>query len=177
MRTSDCVLSEHRAVCWQNFGKIGAQIRNQRFLIHYAHFAGGRAMQLNHLHIKTTDVPKSRAFYERYFGFRLERESESGAIFMLDDANLLLTLVPYKDNDPRMPDWFHLGFCQGETQIVRDIYAKMKADGVKFSGEFNDMGEDGVAFYAIDPGGNKVEVSCYIEDAHLYKTPAKAASK
>lgn len=132
-------------------------------------------MQLNHLHIKSNNVSESRTFYEKYFGFRVLFEHDGGGAFMIDEQNFLLALFPYKaDEKPQdLPDWFHFGFCQGSAQIVHDLFARMQKDDVKFASELKEY-DDGVAFYALDPGGNKVEVCWNKEEEHLYQASGKA---
>ena len=129
-------------------------------------------MQLNHLHLKSHDIAASRAFYERYFGFRFFAQHGDGA-FLTDDANFLVAIFPYKADDTPLPEWFHFGFCVGSSDVVEKLYARMKKDNVPFSSELSTWGDGAVTFYCVDPGGNKVEVGYHPEEAHLY---AKASA-
>jgi catechol-2,3-dioxygenase len=116
-------------------------------------------MTLNHVHLAATNVAVTQAFYERYFGFRKERDHGQG-VFLRDGAGFLIVLEP-DGRDAALPDWFHLGFCLDSEADVLALY-RMATDGhadivrdlVAERGEY-------AAFYLADPDGRRVEVSWY----------------
>jgi catechol 2,3-dioxygenase-like lactoylglutathione lyase family enzyme len=114
-------------------------------------------MNLNHIHIGTKDLSKSRKFYEDYFGFRKKFDHGDG-VFLDNSAGFLIAIDPV-DQLPILPSWFHFGFCLDDPKTVKVIYEKMKADGVPFSRDYQEFGDDAVSFFCLDPDGYKFEVS------------------
>lgn len=114
---------------------------------------------MNHLHLVAPDVPAARAFYERYFDYRLQTMHGDG-VFLRDADGFLLVIDPSQGNQPAdFPDWFHVGFCLPDPGRVRALHDRMRADGVRFARELREFGDYAVNFYCYDPGGFKVEVS------------------
>ncbi len=114
-------------------------------------------MNLNHIHIGTKNLGKSREFYESFFGFRKKFDHGDG-VFLENESGFLIAIDPV-DEIPTFPSWFHLGFCLNDPKTVKSIYEKMKTKGVKFAKDYAEYGDDAVAFYCFDPDGFKVEVS------------------
>lgn len=114
-------------------------------------------MTLNHIHIGTKDLKKSQSFYESFFGFKKKFDHGDG-VFLEDNSGFLIAIDPV-DSVPTLPDWFHLGFCLDNKDQVKKKYNQMKEQGVEFSKDYQEYGEDAAAFYALDPDGYKIEVS------------------
>lgn len=114
-------------------------------------------MTLNHVHIGTKNLGRSKEFYESFFGFKKKFDHGDG-IFLEDDKGFLIAIDPV-ENLPEFPGWFHLGFCLDNKEQVKSIYDKMAAQGIKFAKEYQEYGEDAAAFYAFDPDDFKIEVS------------------
>lgn len=57
-----------------------------------------------------------------------------------------------------LPPWFHMGVSLNQSKEVKDLYLRLKSDGVKFSRDLAE-GDGWVAFYCYDPCGIVVEVS------------------
>jgi len=112
-------------------------------------------MQINHLHLHVRDVERSRAFYERYFGMRLQRVITEGFLFLTDDGGMDLALS-VEEELPEKPDWFHFGFRLEDADQVREMHQRMCEDGV-CEEELGVYG-DRVTFGVSDPDGYGVEI-------------------
>ena len=114
-------------------------------------------MTINHVHLAATNVAKTQAFYEHYFGFRKERDHGDG-VFLRDAAGFLIALEPVESN-AEFPAWFHLGFClptEGEVLALHRTAVETKADIVR---ELRAEPGEYAAFYLADPDGRRIEVS------------------
>ncbi len=118
-------------------------------------------MKLNHLNLTVSDVPRTRAFLEKYFGLHSVEGVESDDSFdvMFDDANLVLTLMKVGETaEVKYPASFHIGFIQGSEEKVNEINRQLKDDGFdvkpprRFHGSWT--------FYCKAPGGFTIEVLC-----------------
>ncbi len=114
-------------------------------------------MTLNHIHIGTKDLGRSKEFYESFFGFKKKFDHDDG-VFLEDDNGFLLAIDPVNEL-PQFPNWFHLGFCLDSKEQVKLIYEKMTTQGIKFAKDYQEYGDEAAAFYAYDPDGFKIEVS------------------
>jgi lactoylglutathione lyase len=113
---------------------------------------------LNHLNLTVPEVPRTRAFFESYFGFRcvFERGRDTLAV-LVDESGFILTLNNSdKATEVEYPGAFHVGFMQDSPKHVDEIYERLKADGfdVKPPREFHGAW----TFYFRAPGGFLVEV-------------------
>ncbi|HEY9684534.1 MAG TPA: VOC family protein [Oculatellaceae cyanobacterium] len=126
-------------------------------------------MKLNHLHIKTTDLPATKTFYEKYFGFTKAFDHPQGE-FLIDEGGFLLAIFAYKNDEPQFqyPAWFHFGFCLTDEALVRTLYAQMEADNVRFAETLTEYDDGTVKFDCLDPGGHKIEVSWNPDEAPLF---------
>jgi catechol 2,3-dioxygenase-like lactoylglutathione lyase family enzyme len=118
-------------------------------------------MDLNHIHIGTKNLGKSREFYEGFFGFKKKFDHGDG-IFLVNDEDFLIAIDPV-DEVPEFPSWFHFGFCLDDMTKVKAIYDKMKSSGVAFAKEYQEWDGEAAAFYCFDPDGYKIEVSWHKE--------------
>ena len=115
-------------------------------------------MVLNHLNLTVPDVPKSRDFFETYFGFKCVAERGRDALaVMVDESRFVLTLNNFdKATEVTYPGAFHVGFMQDSREKVDEIFEKLKAGGLdpqpprEFHGAWT--------FYFKAPGGFTVEV-------------------
>ena len=117
-------------------------------------------MKLNHLDLQVSDVPAAVAFFERYFDFEPQSKRTSEAIAFLSDRHGFTFVVQRaKDGVPAYPDGFHFGFLVDDEATVRDLHARMRADGVPAVSEVIVNGR-GTMFYVTGPGPALIEVSC-----------------
>ena len=114
-------------------------------------------MTLNHIHICSQNLGRSKEFYESFFEFQLKQEHGDG-LFMEDGRGFLLAIDPVQESF-EMPSWFHIGYCLSNKDQVRSLYEKMRGSGIEFLKEYVEYGDDAAAFYVQDPDGIKIEVS------------------
>ena len=118
-------------------------------------------MTINHVHLASTDVATTQAFYEHYFGFRTEHQHGKG-VFLRDASGFLIALDP-TDQSPSFPSWFHLGFCLGSAAEVQALHRKALAGGARIvRGLLAEPGQY-TSFYLADPDGCHLEVSWHAE--------------
>lgn len=116
-------------------------------------------MHMNHVNLCVSDVPRSRAFFERYFGYRLLVEKGADTfVGLVDDGGLVLAISNFRHVDKvEYPPLFHVGFILDSDDAVNAVYERMTADGLKpgrpkqFHGAWT--------FYVEAPGGGMVEVA------------------
>ncbi len=112
-------------------------------------------MQLNHLYLLVRDLERSRAFYERYFGFDGPSEWQAETFVVRNAEGFALALTP----DPNPPEWpssLHFGFLLNDVEFVRALQARMEADGVPL---VESISEPGFAvFKCLDPDGYVIEL-------------------
>lgn len=113
-------------------------------------------MDLNHFHVQVTDMPLARKFYEGHFEFREDLVCHEDEVFLRNKEDFVLGLERVDKMDP-LPTWMHIGFgCRTEEEI-RAKFQEVQDSGAKIVRELTDYG-DSMAFYCLDPSGNKIEV-------------------
>ena len=115
-------------------------------------------MGLNHINLTVPEVSQSRAFFEKYFGFRCVADRGRDALSVLiDDSGFVLTLSNFeKVNKVEYPGAFHIGFMQDSSERVDEIYRRLKADG--YEAEPPREFHGAWTFYLKAPGGFLLEV-------------------
>jgi catechol 2,3-dioxygenase-like lactoylglutathione lyase family enzyme len=114
-------------------------------------------MALNHLNLTVPEVAPTRAFFEKYFGFRLLMERGDALAVMADETWFVLTLNNFgKEKEVAYPGAFHVGFNQDSEEKVDELYRRLTSDGfeAKPPHEFHGAW----TFYLRAPGGFLVEV-------------------
>ena len=53
-------------------------------------------LTLNHMNVATNDLPTSKGFYEKYFGFE-KRHEANGETFLGNKTGFLLALLPVEE--------------------------------------------------------------------------------
>lgn len=112
-------------------------------------------LSINHLNLTVRDIPATREFLRRWFGFTCTMERD--AISILEDGQgFVLTLMPLKEDDPSAyPGSFHLGFYV-PVETVESMHAEMTVAGLA-PGEISRI-HRGTMFYVTDPSGILVEI-------------------
>lgn len=110
-------------------------------------------MALNHLHLHVSDLARSQEFYGAFFGFRPD-VTHGPIVFLADETGFQLALAP-GDVEP-MPPWWHFGFRLPTADAVRDLGARLQAEGhdVVETGDDPDL----VWCKVRDPDGYLIEV-------------------
>jgi catechol 2,3-dioxygenase-like lactoylglutathione lyase family enzyme len=113
-------------------------------------------MQLAHIGIPVTDVQRSLAFYEAYFGFdptTAQRHSDGTVIVRnADGFDLALHNVA---EIGRLPEFLHFGFRLPDAATVRALRDRLRADEVRTIEDYDEPSY--VGFKCLDPDGFPVE--------------------
>ncbi|MEJ3749460.1 VOC family protein [Actinomycetes bacterium KLBMP 9797] len=114
-------------------------------------------MRLTHLGLPVSDVQRSRSFYETYFGFdpATAQRYPDGTVIVRDAGGFDLALHAVEQVG-RDPEFLHFGFRAGTPDDVRQLRARLAADGVPII-ETDDE-PDYVAIKVTDPDGHRVEI-------------------
>ena len=114
-------------------------------------------MKLNHVNLPVADVPATRDFFEKHFGFHCITEPTDANVVLTDNAGLVLTISNF-DHAAKVtyPKWFHVGFMQDSDDKVDNIYERLKKAGMQ-PGKPDYM-HGARTFYFTAPGGFTVEV-------------------
>ena len=114
-------------------------------------------MKLNHVNLPVADVPATRDFFEKHFGFHRIAEPSKANVVMTDDAGLVLTISNFDHvDDVSYPKWFHIGFMQESDAKVDEVYGRLKTAGLQPAKPADLHGAR--TFYFTAPGGFNVEV-------------------
>ena len=107
---------------------------------------------MRHLALADKDQERSRRFYETYFGFDAEspRVCDDGVLMLYNADGFALALGP-ADEPIRMPEFFHFGVGVASPDDVRAFVKRLRADGVKIVGEWDEP--DYVSVKCRDPDG------------------------
>jgi catechol 2,3-dioxygenase-like lactoylglutathione lyase family enzyme len=117
-------------------------------------------MHLNHLDLCVPDVRETSEFFERFFGFRCQREKGRDALAILrDEAGFTLVVSRLRPDDPPgYPAQFHVGFLLDSEAAVQEAYERMSVDVAELVSPMRDV-RGGPVFYVRAPGGVLVEIS------------------
>ena len=118
-------------------------------------------MTLNHVHLGTKNLNAIQKFYETYFGFSKKFDHGVG-VFLTDKKGFLIAIDPV-DELPKLPEWYHLGFCLDNSKEVFEIYERMKANKENIVRDMKTADNEFASFFVKDPDGNKIEVSWHNE--------------
>jgi catechol 2,3-dioxygenase-like lactoylglutathione lyase family enzyme len=114
-------------------------------------------VRLLHLGLLVRDQGRSLRFYQTYFGFDAAsaRRYPDGTVIVRNQQGFDLALHPGDPSD-RFPAFLHFGFRLPDAEAVRQLLARMEADGVQLLERWDQPGY--VAFKCADPDGWRVEV-------------------
>lgn len=115
-------------------------------------------MKLNHLDLLVYDVPRTAAFFERYFGLCVRSNPSSTALIILTDESGFVLVLQRAQPHERYPEGFHVGFLLDDVSSVHALHARAVADGTPVSDVLNNG--RGTMIYLTAPEGYHVEVSC-----------------
>lgn len=115
-------------------------------------------MRLDHLALAVRDQRRSIEFYARYFGFdpSTARKYPDG-VTIVKDSNGFALALGHDDGPARSVGFPHFGFGLHSAEAVRDLRARVLADGVELVEDENEA--EYVGFKCLDPDGHVLEVS------------------
>jgi len=115
-------------------------------------------MNLTHLGLPVRDERRSLEFYRSYFGFDPDTAQTypDGTTIVRNPAGFDLALHPAAEVPSDGAGFLHFGFRLPDPMQVRDLRARLAADGVEVVEA--DDGPELVSFKCLDPDGWRVEV-------------------
>jgi catechol 2,3-dioxygenase-like lactoylglutathione lyase family enzyme len=117
---------------------------------------GSITIHLLHLGLLVRDQRRSLRFYEAYFGFDAAsaRRYPDGTMIVRNADGFDLAL--HSGAPPaQLPAFVHFGFQLPGAAAVRELLARMQADGVQVEDRWDEPSY--VAFKCLDPDGWRVE--------------------
>lgn len=116
-------------------------------------------MKLNHLNLGVSEIARTVAMFETYFGLRRAEGMpfNEKMAFLRDDDEALITLFRVKD--PTYPKIFHIGFTQTSVRQVMEIHGALTSGGFEPEPPREEHGR--TTFYFQAPGGITVEVNAF----------------
>ena len=127
-------------------------------------------VRIEHLAVWTTDLERSRAFYEQYFDARAGESYRSATrrgfasyflTFPGGGTRLELMTVPNLGDRARLPatGWAHIALAVGSRGAVEALTARMRGDGVRVVSEPRQTGDGYFESVVEDPDGNQIEIT------------------
>ena len=119
-------------------------------------------MNLNHLGLGVTEVPRTVAMFGKYFGLRpVDHAPANDKMgFLNDDSGALITI--FRVPDVNYPKMFHIGFMRDSMEQVHALHEQLSADGFEPEAMREEYGRK--TFYFKAPGGFTVEVNAFIKE-------------
>jgi catechol 2,3-dioxygenase-like lactoylglutathione lyase family enzyme len=113
---------------------------------------------MKHLALPVSDQERSRRFYESYLGFdaRPARRYDDGVLMLYNAEGFSLALGP-TDQPIDLPEFLHFGIHVADPDAVRAFRDRLRADGVRIAGEWEEPEYVSVKF--LDPDGYVVEAA------------------
>ena len=127
-------------------------------------------MHINHLAIYTTNLEKTRKFYEQYFGAKAgERyhnpKKNFTSYFLSFDTGSRLELmhkptIPGIENQaPEYLGLTHFAISVGSKMKVDNLTERLRKDGYSVVGEARTTGDGYYESVVLDPEGNRIEIT------------------
>ncbi|MCG7544370.1 VOC family protein [Pseudoalteromonas sp. MM17-2] len=122
---------------------------------------------LDHVVLRTDDVPRMCAFYEGVLGAQLERVLEQEGLYQLRAGQALIDILSTQGSlDSKQPVQVRTSplahFClqisaASEQAVIRTLKAKGVNQSLQFAERYGATGF-GRSLYILDPDGNTVEL-------------------
>lgn len=127
-------------------------------------------MHINHLAIYTTNLEKTRKFYEQYFGAKAgERyhnpKKNFTSYFLSFETGGRLELmhkptIPEIENQaPEYLGLTHFAISVGSKLAVDNLTEQLRKDGYKVVGKARTTGDGYYESVVLDPEGNRIEIT------------------
>lgn len=128
-------------------------------------------MQINHFALWVSDLERTKAFYERYFGAQanakyVNERKQFQSYFLTFAGGPSLELMQRPDIAPldRQPGqeflgYAHLAIAVGSTAAVNELTARLVADGYRHIDGLRCTGDGYYESVILDPEGNRIEIT------------------
>lgn len=128
-------------------------------------------MKIDHIAIWTQHLEKMKHFYESYFDGKsgekyLNPRKNFESYFIEFDSGSRLELMEKLEIDKKLHEdeanylgLTHFAFSTGSRKKVDQLTAQLRSDGYKIIGEPRVTGDGYYESVALDPEGNKVEIT------------------
>jgi len=119
-------------------------------------------MKLNHMNLVVPDVVTAAHFFEKHFGFRIDKLMRD-LIAVLTGSDGFVLVISHFPNTASFeyPSDFHIGFYQETQEQVMALFESLKADGLALEQAPKNI-RDRFGFYFYMPGKILVEVTCAV---------------
>jgi catechol 2,3-dioxygenase-like lactoylglutathione lyase family enzyme len=124
--------------------------------------AGVSHPPLMHLALAVRNQARSRAFYERYFGFDQPGQRYPDGVLMLRNRDGFSLALGPEDPGARLPSFLHFGFRAPSPSAVCELRDRLAGEGVEIAEETTE--ECYVSIKVRDPDGYVVEYSWEIPE-------------
>lgn len=125
-------------------------------------------MQIEHIALWTTDLERSRSFYQTYFGATANdkygnetKQFESYFLTFSNGARLELMTNPDLSEPitERRVGWAHIAISLGTREAVNTLTSKLEADGYIVLSQPRITGDGYYESVVLDPDGNHIELT------------------
>ena len=104
-------------------------------------------MKLNHINLVVSNVAEAIVFFETYFNFKCTEIKGDNIVAVLKSADdFTLVIMTNKEGKAIYPQAFHIGFMQDSTKAVKEMYDKLKGNGIAVGQEPGKI-RDSFGFY------------------------------
>lgn len=116
-----------------------------------------------HVALRVTDLQRSQAFYEGFFGMKVVWAPDPDNLYLSSGSdNLALHQLPADDvadyRGLRAQFLDHIGFIMGSVEAVDRLFERVERDGVKIVKGPKRHRDGSYSFYMADPDDNVVQV-------------------
>lgn len=126
-------------------------------------------MKINHIAMYVSDLERSKAFYEVYFGgvpnskYHNPKTGLQTYFLTLEDGARLELMSRPECTDTVRHEFAlgltHLAFSTGSRETVDSLTARLAADGYTVAGQPRTTGDGYYESVILDPDGNRIEIT------------------
>ena len=122
---------------------------------------------LRHLALRVTDLPRSQAFYEAFFGMKVVWQPDPGNVYLSSGSdNLALHQLSEADSKSFRPPGAqfldHFGFIMDSSESVDRVFEEVEKQIEGYGGKIvkkpRRHRDESYSFYMADPDGNVIQI-------------------